>query len=242
MRMTFDARGVQAAGSLLPLRLRLHLAGWTSVAQRGPFRGVSTPVPTAVGRLAVHTDVQFDQPLQAPFDAARRIAAPGVRSEAGGVTITLDRVVVTAGETRFYSHVTDAGNTRVRPWGGNFTLHGDGWAMPGLIGGSGPGNPADGSYEFGVTTDLLDQPSPWTLTLPAVSPSAANGLPLAPPAPLVGPWVFLFALPTAGTSATPGLAPPLPPGLSPTPLFPWGVPTTSAPPLPGASLTHVPTP
>ncbi|MGI8586458.1 MAG: hypothetical protein ACR2M0_02045 [Chloroflexia bacterium] len=239
--MAFDARNLHATGAVIPLRLTMNLFGHTSVGGGGPFR-LSTPVPTQPVMQMINTQIQFEQLLRVPFDARRIIAEPGTRSESGGVAVTLDRVVVTASETRFYSHMSYTGNARLSPWSLGLTLHGDSWTIPTVYNDSGGGNPTDGSYVFRIETNLLDKPSPWTLTLPPVSPAGPQGLPQNPPAPESGPWVFLFSVPPVSTSATPGAAPTLRPGLTPVPNFPWGVPTTGPPPLGTPSLTHEPIP
>ncbi len=132
--------------------------------------------------------------------------------EGRGITLTLDRVQVTASETRLYI----TGKMPQLEPGAGPQLSGDAnsWSLSSERGGlsyfSGQriANTDQWVYRFGAA--LIDKPSPWILTLPAgtemVPPNSSeeHGL-------WRGPWRFRFGLPAATASLTPGIAPTLPP-------------------------------
>src|SRR5207237_991347 len=78
--------------------------------------------------------------------------------------------------------------------------------------------------------NLLDEPSPWILTLPAVTTDGTSGI-ATPGGPhtWAGPWVFYFAMPDASTSLTPGPLPTLLPATVPPTDLPGAVPTYAGP-------------
>jgi len=98
----FDASGL-ASGSVLSLRLtaRLHAFEWLDHPLPADVPCETYP-PIIHGSLtrgvAVNQPLWFD--LQAPVDPRARVAAPRQPVEANGITLDLERVVVTPAETR----------------------------------------------------------------------------------------------------------------------------------------------
>jgi len=98
----FDASGL-TGGSVLSLRLtvRLHAFEWLDhpLPADVPCETYPPVIHGSVARgVAVNQPLWFD--LQAPIDPRARVAAPRQLVEANGITLDLERVVVTPSETR----------------------------------------------------------------------------------------------------------------------------------------------
>jgi hypothetical protein len=249
-RIWFDAAPLQTSAATLDLHLVMDLQPEPALSggyPAGPGGSIPpTPVPTQPPPLGhAPQPIHIDRTIQVPFDARRRILEPHERVETRGVALTLDRIVVTAAETRLFLKIP--AGTRL----GDLRLSGAGWSAPNGAGSytAGLRQDGDGDYVIRVGGALLDKPGPWTLTFGPVSQSEPGGLPNYDKPPL-GPWVFNFTLPLATTSLTPGAVPPQPspwptslPNALPTIIKPLSgpvPPTTTAEPAPRLTPTSVP--
>jgi hypothetical protein len=218
-RASFNATVLTTTGTTLDLHLVADLAAEPTGARSYPDGFAPSPQPAS----AIHeAPIHIDREIRIPFDPRRRLAEPHLSVEGRGVTLTLDRVQVTASETRLYI----AGKLPPTVGGGGPQLSGDGWSLSVDHGGlkyieaSRDGNTGQMVYRLGAS--LLDRPSPWVLTLPAMTETAPPGS-----SSVHGPWRFRFALPAPAASLTPGPLPSMPPAP------PW--PTD----IPGAEPTFV---
>jgi hypothetical protein len=125
---------------------------------------------------------------------------------AGGVPVTLERVVITPSETRAYLRFPASGGIGDGGWNADARISGAGWDSRQLPAGFSGLMTLGGSFMNGrgehVTTfsgDFRGRHGEWTLTVAALSgldhtaPTTQDGLPKQ--ARVEGPWTFRFSLP-----------------------------------------------
>ncbi|HZS93696.1 MAG TPA: DUF4179 domain-containing protein [Chloroflexota bacterium] len=139
--------------------------------------GVQDPY---VHDFRVFGPLTFD--ITVPFVTGHEV---GVHQQvnAGGVTLTLERVVVSPTETRAYvSGLTPAQSHYV-----GAVLSGAGWTGEAVDGGSSSVQYSDGTTEFSYFGDFMDKHGAWTFTVSTL-PGAGNSAP-------TGTWTFHFTVP-----------------------------------------------
>jgi hypothetical protein len=199
----FDAAGITGNPDVLHLRLTVPWidgveqlqalpttvssppGGDHGLPTSGPYGSIATDPasrPNGVQDPYTH-DFRVFGPLTfnvtVPFVAGREVNLHQ-QVQAGGLTATLERVVISPTETRVYVSGIDAGTS---PYV-HATLSGDGWTDEKVDGGSTSVWRSNGMTVFSYLGSFMDRHGAWT--------HAVQSNPGSPP---VGPWTFHFTAP-----------------------------------------------
>lgn len=120
--------------------------------------------------------------ITVPFDRGREVS-PHQQINAGGVTLTLERIMVSPTETRVYVRGLDPNQSHYVQG----ILSGDAWTDEDVDGGSRSVWYSNGMTVFSYLGSFTDKHGAWSLTLKPL-PGAAGSAP-------AGPWSFHFTAP-----------------------------------------------
>lgn len=190
--MWYDAADI--AGNPKELDLRLEIPGIQAIQ---PTHLSPTPQPPAP-QPPVRLPGPFEFRFTVPFIPGR-VAEVNQTVTAGGIPVTLERVVVTPTETRAFLRFPPPKEIPFEHWGPAAEIAVDGWDSR-EQGGAQPiwGVPlGDDSRRYSVNfpASLHDKKGEWYLTAVAkgkITPTRSVQQTLTP---LAGPWVFRFTVP-----------------------------------------------
>jgi hypothetical protein len=133
-----------------------------------------------------------------PFDNSRRVISVGRIIDTHGVAITLERIVMTAAETRIYlSYRAPNGAPLPAQWYPILSLQAGDWSSDreGKDMETDRQQPDPQHLVYTIHTSLVNQHGPWSLVITELQRSNAEQR-------LVGPWSFYFTVPSGPPLST----------------------------------------
>ncbi len=193
--LQFDATTLNANASNINLRLSANLIAHPDISNLG----ANAPIPA---KQTLAGPFVFDFNVVVGSDI--RIVNVGQTVEAQGIAFTMERLIITPGETRMVVRYTLPDANPSLLWNPIIAAEGANWATsysdnyPRYQGSmdiksEGPGSQlADGSAIYQITGNLYDKTGPWTVTVKQLHSADKT---TDKDQYLTGPWVFQFNVP-----------------------------------------------